>query len=188
MKPWRPELERRWAEPHRRYHDREHLAEVLAALDVLADAGETFDAEAVITAAWFHDAVYDPRGQDNEERSAQLAAELLGDDPATTEVVRLVLATRTHEIGAGDRNAAALCDADLAVLGSEPGRYRDYAAAVRQEYAHVPDPDFRTARAGILEEFLRRPRIYVTTTGYRQWEHRARANIDGEIAELRESR
>ena len=182
---WREELERRWAEPHRHHHDAEHLAEVLTALDVLAAGGEHFGDGPVRTAAWFHDAVYDPRALDNEERSAQLALELLPESEQPVEVARLVRATRTHEPADADLNAAALCDADLSVLASGRERYRRYAAEVRREYAHVPDDEFRTGRATILEGFLRRSQLFTTPTGRRLWESAARANLENELASLR---
>lgn len=182
---WRAELRRRWAEPHRHHHGPEHLADVLAALDALADAGERFDADAVRTAAWFHDAVYDPRRDDNEERSAVLAVELLGGSDTAAEVARLVRLTRAHVVRPGDDNAAALCDADLSVLGARPDRYRRYAAAVRREYAHVPEAEFRAARARILAGFLDRERLFATPSGRAWWEAAARSNLASEIDRLR---
>src|SRR5215203_321723 len=98
-----------YADPARAYHDTLHLAEVLDRLDELAGAGEEFDAVAVRLAAWFHDGVYDGR-PGAEERSAQWAVRAV-DDP---EVARLVRLTEHHRPGAGDRNAMALSDADLA--------------------------------------------------------------------------
>lgn len=181
---WRTALERRWAEPHRHHHGPEHLAEVLAALDALAWAGEPFDTDTVRTAAWFHDAVYDPLRDDNEERSAMLAVELLGGSDAAAEVARLVRLTSEHLVRAGDDNAAALCDADLSVLGADPPRYRRYADAVRREYAHVSDTEFRAARARILAGFLERERLYATPSGRAWWEASARANLTAEIADL----
>ncbi|MFB9838486.1 HD domain-containing protein, partial [Actinoallomurus acaciae] len=119
------DLLRRYAEPHRRYHTTEHLADVLDHVDELA--GEAADADAVRLAAWFHDAVYDPTRGDNEERSAVLAERMLADTdlPAATvaEVARLVRLTATHDPAEGDRDGAVLCDADLAVLAAPPDRY-----------------------------------------------------------------
>ena len=67
----------RYAEPHRRYHDRRHLTEVLTAVDVLGRHAARPDV--VRLAAWFHDAVYDPQAPPgaNEESSAQLAVDVL---------------------------------------------------------------------------------------------------------------
>ncbi|HLR84004.1 MAG TPA: hypothetical protein VK059_03590 [Nocardioidaceae bacterium] len=181
---WRADLERRWTEHHRHHHDLSHLHDVLAALDVLREAGESFDVDVVRRAAWFHDAIYDPRRDDNEERSARLALDLLGSDENAVEVARLVRVTRTHEADPDDANAAALCDADLSVLASDELRYRQYADGVRREYAHVPDAQFAHARAAILRGLLRRPSLFSTPTGRTRWESDARANLTTEIAEL----
>jgi predicted metal-dependent HD superfamily phosphohydrolase len=76
-----------------------------------------------------------------------------------------------------------LSDADLSVLGSEPLRYRAYAAAVREEYAQVPDEVFKPARAQELSSLLDGPLFY-TSVGRERWEERARVNVTEEIAAL----
>lgn len=91
---------------------------MLDAIQALADDGLHFDREAVELAAWFHDAIYDIGRDDNEDRSAELARELLSTSPVRDEVARLVLATKTHKVSAGDINGAVLSDADLSVLGA----------------------------------------------------------------------
>ncbi|MEV0231573.1 metal-dependent phosphohydrolase [Nonomuraea sp. NPDC050786] len=181
----RAELVARWSEPHRRYHTLDHLAAVLGAISELSAPAD--DPAAVRLAAWFHDAVYDGRPGWDEERSAQLAQARL---PAcgvpaarVAEVARLVRLTAAHDTpAAGDRNGAVLCDADLAVLG-RPG-YDEYAARIRQEYAHVPDDLFRKGRAEVLRRLLAVPRLYRTGRARELWEERARANMSRELAAL----
>jgi len=177
----------RWNEPHRVYHATAHLAAVLDRLDDLEGDGVEVT-RAVRLAAWFHDAVYDPRRTDNEARSAALATALLrsGGVEATTvkEVVRLVLLTAGHRPGPGDAPGAALCDADLAVLAGRAPDYMAYAAAVRREYGHVPDPAFRQGRIDVLVDLLGRAELYATDAGRRRWEAAARANVAAELATL----
>ena len=184
MTRWQADLERRWAEPHRHYHDLAHLRYVLEALDTLRDSGETFDVDVVRRAAWFHDAIYDPRRDDNEERSALLAIDLLSADENPMEVARLVRITRTHAVEDGDTNAAALCDADLAILASDDDHFRRYADGVRREYAYVPDAEFAHGRAAILQSLLNHSALFATETGRTRWEGPARANVIAEIAAL----
>jgi predicted metal-dependent HD superfamily phosphohydrolase len=175
------DLLRRWSEPQRAYHDAEHLAEVLTALDELADPVP----RPVRLAAWFHDAVYDPRRSDNEERSAELAAATLSDagvDPVdVAEVERLVRLTASHDPTTDDADGQLLCDADLAILGSSPARYARYREDVRREYGHVSEPDFRAGRSRILRGFLERPAIYRTRAGRDRWESAARRNLRAEL-------
>jgi predicted metal-dependent HD superfamily phosphohydrolase len=171
----------RWGEPHRRYHTVNHLAAMLSTLD-------EWDAfRNARLAAWFHDAVYDPRRPDNEERSAALAAQVLtglGLGGPVPEVVRLILLTARHDAGPEDRDGSALCDADLAVLGWPEREYDGYAEAIRAEYAHVPDEAYRTGRAGVLRRLLGLPALYRTPEPHARWEQPARANLRRELAAL----
>ena len=82
--------------------------------------------ETVLAAVWFHDAVYD--GQANEERSAALARRALTElgfsASSIADVETLILATKTHAEDGLPENACEFLDADLAILGSDPDRYR----------------------------------------------------------------
>ena len=178
-----------YSEETRGYHDLRHLAEVCARLEELAAAGAAYDREAVLLAAWFHDAVYDGE-RDAEERSAVWAEDALTEAgvPAAVvaEVVRLVRLTETHRPEADDPDGAALSDADLAILAAEPARYAEYAADVRREYAHVGDADFHLGRAAVLRDLLDKPRLFHTAHAWQHWEAPARANVEREIAALQE--
>ncbi|MFH8383659.1 hypothetical protein ACH4E7_22370 [Kitasatospora sp. NPDC018058] len=184
--PYGRELLRRWSEPQRRYHTPEHLDAVLRYVDELA--GHAADPDAVRLAAWFHDAVYRPDRSENEERSAALAVRALtaAGLPAArvAEVERLVLLTVTHDPAPGDRDGEVLCDADLAVLGGSPEAYAAYAAAVREEYGFVPDPDFRAGRAAVLRQLLALPALYRTPAGRGRFTAPARANLTAELQKL----
>ena len=167
----------------RGYHDVRHLAEVLDRVDELQDAGEVFDHEAVALAAWFHDAVYD--GQAGaEERSARWAEQALAGRAVADEVARLVRLTERHTPADDDANGCVLSDADLAILAATPARYAEYTRDVRREYAHVPDELFRPGRAAVLRDLLAKPALFHTAHARKQWEARARANVEAEIARL----
>jgi predicted metal-dependent HD superfamily phosphohydrolase len=175
------DLLNRWSEPHRHYHTLDHLAAVLAVIDRYADLAA--DPDAVRLAAWFHDAVYDPRAADNEERSAELAERHLGDP----EVARMVRLTAGHQVAPGDLNGALLADADLAILAAGPAAYDRYAAAVRREYGHVPEDAFRAGRARVLESLVALPELYRIVPPRATWDSLARANLARELAELKRS-
>lgn len=176
----------RWAEPHRRYHTTDHLIAVLDRVGLLSSHCEGPKAvAAALLAAWFHDAVHLPERSTNEERSARLAERALpeaGVSPAlTAEVARLVRLTVTHDPAPGDTAGEVLCDADLAVLAGSPREYAAYAAAVREEYAFVPDRTFRAGRADVLRGLLDLPTLFRTPYGRDHWEHTARRNLTTEL-------
>jgi len=174
-------------DPARGYHDRRHLAEVCErVLELLGDA-PTAGWTSLLLAAWFHDAVYDGE-RDAEERSAvwaELELPAAGVPPdVVAEVARLVRLTETHRPEEGDRAGCVLSDADLAILAAPAGRYEEYTAGVREEFAHVPDPDFRTGRAAVLRDLLSKPRLFHTPYALEHWEQAARANVEAELATL----
>lgn len=188
--PYGRNLLARWAEPQRRYHTVDHLRAVLDRVDELTDqGGEGGELELVRLAAWFHDAVYRPDRSENEERSALLAEKALAEAGLTphevAEVARLVRLTVTHDPADGDLNGETLCDADLAILASAPDTYARYAAAVREEYAFVPEDTFREGRTAVLRHLLDLPRLFRTPYGAAVWEEKARENVERELKELR---
>jgi predicted metal-dependent HD superfamily phosphohydrolase len=176
----------RYADAGRHYHDLTHLDEVLRNVDELADAAIAPDA--VRLAAWFHDAVYDPRAHDNEEGSARLAEHMLAalrlKDELVAEVARLVRLTADHQAGDDDPDGAVLCDADLAILAADEARYAEYVAGVRAEYAHVPDDDFARGRAAVLRQLMAAPALFRTPSARASWEALARANVNAELTRL----
>lgn len=176
----------RWGEPHRRYHTTAHLAAVLDRVALLGHLAD--DQNAVLLAAWFHDAVYDLNSDENEECSARLAEQLLPglgiDVERTAEVARLVRLTAGHLPSIGDRNGEVLCDADLAVLGGTPVEYEAYAASVREEYGFLPDETFDAGRADVLRRLLGLPTLFRTPLGHDRWEDRARRNLEAELTRL----
>jgi predicted metal-dependent HD superfamily phosphohydrolase len=175
-----------WSEPHRRYHTVEHLRSVLQHVDELATHAD--DPDAVRLAAWYHDTVYQGAA-DDEERSArraenELTALRLAPD-LVAEVARLVRLTATHDPQPGDRNGETLSDADLAILAAPTEQYQAYCAAVRAEYAHIPDDAFAAGRATLLATLLEAPALYRTPHAHQQWEPQARNNLRAELTQLR---
>jgi predicted metal-dependent HD superfamily phosphohydrolase len=177
----------RYREPHRHYHTTKHLLHVLTMIDDLADDHDLF---LVRLAAWYHDAVYAiPSGQvSNEEASARLALRELSwvglEQEDLNQVARLVRLTETHLPGPRDPEGELLCDADLAILASDPADYTDYVAAVRAEYAQVPEEEFLAGRLAVLTDLNDRE-IFRTAKG-RQLTSAARANLSTEINTLAE--
>lgn len=173
----RDDLLRRHAEPHRRYHTLQHLSECLALLD--AHRGEAEDPAAVEVALWFHDAIYDVKRADNEERSAALAFDALARNGAGSRapaVRDLVLATR-HTGAPARPDERLIVDIDLAILGAEADRFAEYEEQVRGEYAWVPAWIYRRKRRKILRGFLERPSLYSTPALRDALEARARENL-----------
>jgi predicted metal-dependent HD superfamily phosphohydrolase len=177
-------LRRRYAEPHRAYHGQSHIDALRAVL--VRERAIFHNPDAVELAIWYHDAVYDPMGKNNEAASAALLrTELTG--VVVPQVVdsaeRLVLATGGHRVPddcppeeAGD--CALFLDMDLAVLGQGADQFAAFEAGIEAEFRpHYDWMTYRAGRAGVLRAFLQRDTIYLTERYRDRYETAARANI-----------
>jgi predicted metal-dependent HD superfamily phosphohydrolase len=175
----------RHAEPHRAYHTAQHLEECCEKFG--SSRSLACEPGAVQLALWFHDAVYDTRSGDNEERSAEWAVQVLdasGSSLALQDAVReMVLATR-HSAAPESADAALTVDIDLSILGASPARFEEYEGQVRREYEWVPEAAYRPARAKILGEFLARTCIYTTDFFHDRYESQARENLRRSLDQL----
>jgi predicted metal-dependent HD superfamily phosphohydrolase len=181
----------RYAEPHRYYHTATHIMMVVRNVHDVAAMSACQPSVELVAAALYHDAIYDPRSDDNELRSAALAVGDLVELGWSVErcalVKALIVATAGHSPTAGSVTADTqfLLDADLAILGAEPHSYHAYVNGVRAEYYFVDDDRWRAGRGRVLQGFLDRPQIFATDYMRAEVEHRARANIAAELATLR---
>ena len=77
-------------------------------------------------------------------------------------------------------------DADLAVFGASDAEFWEYERAIRQEYAFVPWPAYRSGRQAVLQHFLSRERIY-STPEFADLEAAARTHLQAAARKLADS-
>lgn len=182
------QLAAHYGEPVRAYHNDRHIRDLC---NGLAECDEcTRLKPALQLAILYHDVIYNPRRADNETASAAFAVSALSAlgvaRPIVSRTADLIRATQ-HGVAAldpSDSECALLLDLDLAILGAPVDAYRTYTAAIRQEYAHVPEPQFRAGRSRVLQIFLAMPAIYRTPRCSARYEAQARVNLDAEHAAL----
>jgi len=198
------DLERRYRESQRYYHRLKHIGHVISTLETLCAPARPRVEQ--LLAAFFHDAVYDPKGHDNEARSAALASQFLravGLYRKYGEAVEcLIMATAGHNIdqamektvafaGASVKlkrlHVAQFLDSDLAILAANRGAYKTYCRAIAREYGHLPAEQFAQGRSGFLRAFLAQGAekcLYHSPRGHKLFEARARLNLEYELATL----
>lgn len=168
-----------WSEPQRHYHNTEHLAECLALFDQHPELPQR-PAE-LEWAIWLHDAVYDPRRDDNETESAFWSETLLRQSGADSERIerirRLILSTMHTAAAPQTHDERVLADIDLAILGSSRTRYDRFEIDIRREYAHLPLKAFVRGRRQVILQFSRRTPLFQTAELRRTLEAPARRNL-----------
>lgn len=175
-----------YAEPHRAYHTLEHIAHCLEELDRVRELAA--DPVAVEMAIWYHDAVYDTRAKDNEQKCADWAradAESMGLAPERRDRVERLILASTHQGVPADPDARLFTDLDLSILGQPPVAFDEYERKVRVEYGWVPEPAYRVGRSAILRSFLERPTIYATEAVRSRYETQARINLAASLNRLK---
>ncbi len=185
-------LSKYYRAPDRHYHGMAHIEALLALAHEYRDA--LSDGQAVDAAIWFHDAVYDSRRSDNEERSALMAHEMLENraDPKRLEIIlAMIRATATHtlpafETAASAGDAALFLDMDLSILGAEPADFDAYEAAIRREYDWVDEASWRKGRGDVLRRFADRPRLFLSDAFCERFEAAARRNVERALRRLEE--
>lgn len=174
-----------YSQPHRAYHTARHINECLEWLDVVE--WQLSEPALVEVAIWFHDSVYNPAANDNEEASAQWAQDWMQKHAAPhadTAIVRTaILATRHDHEPVGDI-AEWVADIDLAILGAPAERFDEYEEQVRREYRWIPGFLFNRQRAELLEAFLERQNVYSTEFFSRRLEASARQNLQRALEKL----
>jgi len=186
----REDLVRAYSAPDRHYHNLAHIEAMLGLMR--AHEGALSDPASVEAAIWFHDAVYDTRHHDNEEKSAALAAERLAGVLSPDRIDRItgmIRATAGHRVPEGfddaaGRDCAVFLDMDLAILGSTPDAFTAYEAAVRREYGWAPEALWIANRRKVLQAFLARPAIYASPPFRASHEVAARKNLTRSLERL----
>ena len=178
-------LEKRYSEPHRTYHTMIHIYQLFMLMENHPDELENHTL--VELSILFHDIVYDPQKNDNEEQSAILANELIGpylDAKTNYELKKMIESTHLHKPILAASDNQYFLDMDLCILGVSPNIYNGYVRKIRQEYSILPNRKFDEGRKEFLINFLKRPRIFYTEMYYEQFEEQARANMEREVLSL----
>jgi predicted metal-dependent HD superfamily phosphohydrolase len=178
------ELEACYHEAGRHYHTLTHLEHVLH--ELLPQKHSFTHWHTLVFAAAYHDAIYNPLKNDNEEKSATLAVKRLTEinfpEPERIRCMQFILATKKH--AAADAETDLFTDADLSILGAAPDAYMLYTQQVRREYAMYPDFLYKPGRKKVLRHFLGMESIYKTESFRNRYEVRAKANLKRELEML----
>ena len=185
----------RYNESQRVYHSLQHIQQLFGQFEQINN--HLNQQHIIALALFYHDVIYEPTCVDNELKSAEYAVESLSPYLSAEQcqyIYALIMMTASHQIDDIDKNsdkakesdAAYLLDMDLSILGASWSEYQQYAQAVRQEYAHVLDADYRVGRISVLKGLLAHPTLYLTDY-YERLEKRARENIQHEIKVLHAS-
>jgi pantetheine-phosphate adenylyltransferase len=138
----------RWYEPHRHYHDEKHLRTLIGRAVSILPSGKYLDN--LLLAIMFHDIVYNPWKNDNEEESAKVFSDWWAHHPQKNEIVQAILETKTHrpvsDLGID------LCRLDMEILDSDWPTLIEYEHGIFKEYQFADLVTYKTNRVKFLRD------------------------------------
>ncbi|GAB4541897.1 MAG: hypothetical protein Tsb0014_34120 [Pleurocapsa sp.] len=175
-----------YSNPARHHHNLEHIQQILHALEAVKHLSNC--PNLISLSAWYHDYIYNPKKQNNEEKSTESAEQNLNKLNISNQIIdpvkQIILSTKKHEPLLDNIDNLIFLDADLSILGASPEKYLQYAKAIRQEYHWLSDRDYQQGRTKVLKNFLARDKIYYTDYFYQKLEKAARNNLKSEINQM----
>ncbi|MGN0019145.1 MAG: hypothetical protein ACI35Z_00015 [Sphingobacterium hotanense] len=177
------ELKHQYLAKGRYYHNLHHIETMLTELEAVKE--KLINIDLIWFAVFYHDVIYIPQSNSNEEDSAIYARERLINtslnDKQIDQIVALILATKKHEHHQ-ESDFNYLIDADLSILGKPWEDYLQYTKNIRNEYAIYPDMIYQSGRRKVLKHFLAEDQVFKTHWFQERYEEQARTNIARELA------
>ena len=165
--------------PIRHYHTFDgHIPQGLEIFNEFKHLCENSDS---VYYAWMnHDAIYDPKDKDNEEKSAEFAYHLafrMGLPYTFAKAAHgLILATKHLDLPK-TTNEKLIVDIDLSIFGQPEPIFDAYEENIRKEYEFYPPEVYNPGRANILEMFKNRKPLYRTPQIREKYEKKAKENL-----------
>lgn len=179
------EIEKKYSEKGRHYHNLEHLENMFSELEFVTD--EISDFNIISFSVFYHDVIYDASSKSNEEKSAEFGKirleKLNIDKQLIDKISNQIIATKAHQ-KSDDQDTNYLLDADLSILGKDVETYLDYTKKIRKEYSIYPDFLYIPGRKKVLQHFSALENIFKTDYFTEKYEVQARENIEIEISLL----
>ncbi len=144
-----------YCESHRYYHNFDHI---LNMINFASNSGILTNK--LLKAIIFHDIIYDPKANNNEERSANIALKYFNDK----EIYNAILDTKTHTYTSS--LGKVLCELDLLPLNGTLEDFIKFERKIFKEYQWVDYSIYKEKRIKVLnklgakEEYINYVRFY----------------------------
>lgn len=143
-----------WNESHRHYHNQNHLLDLISQINESKSQFESQkDYEKMLLCALFHDCVYDPTRNDNEEKSAEFFESCCVDKSGKDiqEIKQMILDTKTHE--ATTQLSEKFNQLDMNICERDFDQLLEWEEGIREEYKVFGDK-YKVGRLQFLESLL----------------------------------
>jgi pantetheine-phosphate adenylyltransferase len=132
----------RYNEPHRYWHNLNHIKKMV---NDAIDKGILSDD--LLLAIVFHDIIYNPKQDNNEELSAELFKKYCDNE----NIIQAILDTKKHH--PKSELSYQLCELDVSILYSDYEQFIDFENKIFKEYQYVDYNIYKEIRLEILSSY-----------------------------------
>jgi len=173
--------------PERSYHNWNHVLACLKELNTYPTPNHDYHKDLISIAIYYHDCIYNPKKNNNEELSAEKAFIDLTALGFTTSyaiyVYKLIMFTRHVEF-CNFLSGQVIMDIDISILGKDALTFQSYEQSIRKEYNFASDEQYKSGRIIFLKSMLNKEHIYQTEFFRNKYEKKTRENISKSIKTL----
>jgi len=142
-----------WNESHRTYHNQNHLLDLLNQINENKSKFESHkDYEKMILCALFHDCIYNPMSNDNEEKSAEFFMNCCQEkNQDVLDIKQMILDTKTHE--STTPLSEEFNQLDMNIVERDFNQLLEWENGIHEEYKAYGDM-YKMGRLQFLESLL----------------------------------
>lgn len=143
-----------WNESHRSYHNLNHLSDLINQINVDKSKYSEKEYEKLMLTAIFHDVVYDPSSQTNEEDSANFLMDCAADKKNSDilDVKQMILDTKTHN--STTNLSESFNNYDMNIVERDFDQLLEWEKGISEEYSIYPKEEYKKGRLKFLESLL----------------------------------
>ena len=143
-----------WNESHRSYHNLNHLNDLISQINENKSKYSEKEYDKLILTALFHDIVYDPTSQTNEEDSANFLIECVVDKKNSDilDVKQMILDTKTHN--STTNLSESFNKYDMNIVERDFDQLLEWERGISEEYSIYSKEEYKMGRLKFLESIL----------------------------------
>ena len=143
-----------WNESHRSYHNLNHLNDLISQINESKSKYSEKEYDKLILTALFHDIVYDPTSQTNEEDSANFLIECAVDKKNSDilDVKQMILDTKTHN--STTNLSESFNKYDMNIVERDFDQLLEWERGISEEYSIYSKEEYKMDRLKFLESLL----------------------------------
>lgn len=143
-----------WNESHRSYHNLNHLNDLISQINENKSKYSEKEYDKLILTALFHDVVYDPTSQTNEEDSANFLIECVVDKTNSDilDIKQMILDTKTHN--STTNLSESFNNYDMNIVERDFDQLLEWENGISEEFSVYSKEEYKLGRLKFLESLL----------------------------------